>query len=261
MSDKLVVNVQDGIAQVLFNRPEVYNAMDSDVIEAMASHFVAMAADPAVKVVVISGMGKAFSSGADLKKVAQSTTGIPAAIYRLAGIFHQAVTEIRHIRKPVIAAINGIAAGAGFSTALASDFRVMAKSATLRQVYTSWGLCIDGGGTFALPRLVGHARALEIAAFDKPISAEQALAWGLATRVVEDGQALDEAVAMAHELMERSLYSFGQVKTLITNAYETPLEVQLERERHAITACVQHPDAIEGVRAFLEKRKPLFNKN
>jgi 2-(1,2-epoxy-1,2-dihydrophenyl)acetyl-CoA isomerase len=260
MSDKLLVNVKDGIAQVLFNRPEVYNAMDSDVIEAMASHFTALATDPAAKVVVLSGVGKAFSSGADLKKVALSPVGIPAAIYRLAGVLHQAVTEIRHMPKPVIAAINGIAAGAGFSTALAADFRVMAKSATLRQVYTSWGLCIDGGGTFALPRLAGQARALEIAAFDKPISAEQALAWGLVTRVVEDGQALDEAMAMARELMDRSLHSFGKVKDLITSAYETPLEVQLERERHALTACVQHPDAAEGVRAFLEKRKPIFNK-
>jgi 2-(1,2-epoxy-1,2-dihydrophenyl)acetyl-CoA isomerase len=260
MSDKVLVNMEDGIAQVLFNRPEVYNAMDGEVIETLAGHMIALASNPEVKVVVISGMGKAFSSGADLKSVAMMPSGIPAAIYRLAGVLHQTITEMRHMPKPVIAAINGVAAGAGFSTTLAADFRIIEKSATMRQVYTSWGLCIDGGGTFTLPRLVGQARALEIAAFDKPISSEQALAWGLVTKVVEDGQALNEAMAMARALMERSLHSFGQVKKLISNTFETPLEVQLERERHAITTCVQHPDAMEGVLSFLEKRKPVYNK-
>ena len=260
MAESLKVTIENGIAHVLFNRPERYNAMDSDVIEGLVMAFTSMSLDDSVRAVVISGAGKAFSSGADLKMVVQSPEGVPKAIYHLAGVFHRAVTEIRRLRKPVIAAINGIAAGAGLSTALASDFRIMARSATLRQVYTSWGLCIDGGGTFALPRLVGQARALEIAAFDKPITAEQALAWGLVTKVVDDGKAEEEAYAMAHELMDRSIHSFGWVKKLITDSYETPLEVQLERERAGITACVQHPDAAEGLMAFIEKRKPVFNK-
>lgn len=163
--------------------------------------------------------------------------------------------------KPIIAAVNGIAAGAGFSVALAADFRLMAESAVLRQMYTSWGLCIDGGGTFTLPRLVGQARALEIAAFDEPVSATKALEWGLANRVVPDDQLLDAAMAMARALRERSLHSFGRAKQLIERSYETSLETQLERERHAITACVQHPDALEGVTAFMEKRKPVFNRS
>jgi len=261
MSDKLLVNVDAGIAQVLFNRPEVYNAMDADVIEAMARSFTALAMDSSVRAVVVSGAGKAFSSGADLKSVAMVQGGIPNAIYRLAGLLHQAVTEIRHMPKPVIAAVNGVAAGAGFSIALASDFRVMAETATLRQVYTSWGLCIDGGGTFSLPRLVGMARALEIAALDKPITATQALEWGMVNRVAPEGHALEAAFEMARELADRSLHSFAQVKALFNKSFETPLEAQLELERHAITACVQHPDAAEGVRAFLEKRKPVFNPN
>lgn len=260
MSEKLLVNVHDGIAQVMFNRPEVLNAMDSDIIEGMAKHFVAIATDDTVQVIVISGMGKAFSSGADLKSLMSFPGGIVPAIYWLAGVFHQAVTEMRHMPKPVIAAVNGIAAGAGFTTALACDFRVMAESAVLRQVYTSWGLCIDGGGTFALPRLVGHARALEIAAFDKPIPASQALEWGLVNKVVPDGQAMDAAMDMARELQGRSLHSFGRAKQLLERSCETSLEVQLEHERHAITACARHPDAVEGLCAFVEKRKPRFNQ-
>jgi len=260
MTEPLLFSVEDEIARVTFNRPEVFNAMSPDVVGGLAQRFGAMALDNSVKAVVITGAGKAFSSGADLKMVAMSPEGIPATIYRFAGVLHQAITEIRRLKKPVIAAINGIAAGGGFAVALACDFRVMAKSATLRQVYTSWGLCIDGGGTFALPRLVGHARALEIAAFDRPITADQALEWGLATKVVDDGQAVDEALAMARELKEHSLHSFGWVKRLITDSYGTPLEVQLENERAGITACVQHPDAAEGIRAFIEKRKPVYNR-
>lgn len=260
MSEKLVVKVEAGIAQVVFNRPEVYNAMDADVIEAMSRDFTALAMDSSVRVVVISGTGKAFSSGADLKGIATMQGGVAYAIYRLAGLLHLAVTEVRHMPKPVIAAVNGVAAGAGFSTALAADFRVMAETASLRQVYTSWGLCIDGGGTFTLPRLVGMARALEIAAFDKPITAAQALEWGMVNRVVPEGQALDAAMDMARELADRSLHSFAQVKTLFNKSFETPLEAQLELERQAITVCGKHPDAAEGVRAFLEKRKPVFNQ-
>jgi 2-(1,2-epoxy-1,2-dihydrophenyl)acetyl-CoA isomerase len=160
--------------------------------------------------------------------------------------------------KPVIAAVNGIAAGGGFSLALACDFRVLGQSAALRQAYTSSGLCIDGGGTFTLPRLIGLARALEVAAFDRPISAEQALALGLATKVVEDAQVLDASTALARELAQKSVNAFAACKQLLNDAFDTSLETQLERERAALSACAEHADGAEGLRAFSEKRKPQF---
>jgi 2-(1,2-epoxy-1,2-dihydrophenyl)acetyl-CoA isomerase len=162
------------------------------------------------------------------------------------------------MNKPVIAAVNGIAAGGGFSLALACDFRIMDKSAVLRQAYTSNGLSIDGGGTFTLPRLVGLARALEIVAFDRPISSQQALAWGLATKVVEDGHSVKEAVEMACELAGGSLNSFGWSKQLLTDSFDTAFEAQLERERAGLRSCAAHPDGKEGLQAFVEKRKPAF---
>jgi 2-(1,2-epoxy-1,2-dihydrophenyl)acetyl-CoA isomerase len=110
-----------------------------------------------------------------------------------------------------------------------------------------------------LPRLIGLARALEIAAFDEPISSEQALAWGLATKVVEDGRALEEAVNIARELARRSLNSFGWSKQLLTDSFNTVFEAQIERERAGLSSCASHPDGKEGLRAFVEKRKPLFN--
>ena len=162
------------------------------------------------------------------------------------------------MQKPVVAAINGIAAGGGFSLALACDFRVMGESAILRQAYTSSGLSIDGGGSFTLPRLIGLARAMEIMAFDHPISSAQALAWGLVTRAVPDGQVLSEAQSMLDTLTKTSLHSFAWSKRLMTDSFNNTLETQLELERQAISDCGAHPDGQEGIRAFVEKRKPKF---
>jgi 2-(1,2-epoxy-1,2-dihydrophenyl)acetyl-CoA isomerase len=258
MAESIEVSTENQVARVLLNRPEVFNAMDADILYGLARHLTALSIDASVRGVVISGAGKAFCAGADLKAAIQRPDQVYDVLYTLAVVLHQSILEIRRMRKPVIAAVNGVAAGAGMSLALACDFRVMAQSATLRQAYTSWGLCIDGAGTFTLPRLVGLARALEIAAFDRPISADQALEWGMVTRVVEDGRALDEALAMARELAGRSMHAFGWVKQLLTDSFATPLEVQLERERMGISTCGGHPDGQEGMIAFAMKRKPSF---
>jgi 2-(1,2-epoxy-1,2-dihydrophenyl)acetyl-CoA isomerase len=160
--------------------------------------------------------------------------------------------------KPVVAAINGIAAGGGFSLTLACDFRVMAESAVLRQGYTSNGLSIDGGGSFALPRLVGSARALEIAAFDEPISPSQALEWGLVTKVAPDSEVQKEALLILERLSRTSLHSFAWSKRLFLESFNNTLETQLELERQGISDCASHPDGQEGLKAFVEKRKPVF---
>lgn len=258
MTGKIEVKADGAIVQILLNRPEAFNALDLDLVEALAGHLTTFAADDAVRGIVISGNGKAFCAGGDLKWVSGYPHGASAAFHKLVGRAHQAVTEIRRMKKPVIAAINGIAAGGGFSLALACDLRVMARSAILRQAYTSNGLCIDGGGTFTLPRMVGLARALEIVAFDRPISSEQALAWGLVTKVVEDGRALEEAVKMAHELSRCSVSSFGWSKQLLTDSFNTAFETHIERERAGICSCAAHADGREGLQAFMEKRKPAF---
>ena len=258
MSESVLLEKGKGIAKVFLNRPDAYNAFEQELLEALAEYMVTLAVDDGVKGVVITGKGKAFCAGGDLKYVHSYPEGPSAAFHVLSDRFHSAVTEIRRMGKPVIAAINGAAAGGGFSLALACDFRVMEKSARMRQAYTSNGLCIDGGGTFMLARLAGLARAMEIAAFDEPISAEQALAWGLVTRVVEDGKALEEAVAMAEELARGSLNSFAWAKRLLTDSFSTPFETHIEREREGICACSAHPDGLEAIAAFVEKRKPVF---
>jgi len=209
--------------------------------------------------VVICGRGKAFCAGGDLKYVLGHPTGAAAAFHSLAGQFHLAILEIRRMPKPVVAAIQGIAAGGGFSLALACDFRVMETGAALKQAYTSAGLSIDGGGTFVLPRLVGLARALEIAAFDQPIPADKAYQWGLATRVVPAGEGLGAAIELAQRVGHRSLNSFAISKRLLTDSFDTAFERQLEQERRLLSAAADHPDGQEGLRAFVQKRKPKFD--
>jgi 2-(1,2-epoxy-1,2-dihydrophenyl)acetyl-CoA isomerase len=216
------------------------------------------ARDDSITGVLITGKGKAFCSGGDLKWISQQNEAAGSVLHRLAPQFHLSILEIRRMEKPVVAAINGIAAGGGFSLALACDFRVIARSASLRQAYTSSGLSIDGGGSFALPRLVGLARAMQIMAFDEPIPAAQALEWGMVTTVVPDDEVLSESVAFLTRLSTTSLHSFAWSKKLLTDSFDTNLEAQLERERQGISECAAHPDGQEGLRAFAEKRKPTF---
>jgi 2-(1,2-epoxy-1,2-dihydrophenyl)acetyl-CoA isomerase len=258
MSESVKVTRDAEVACVVLNRPHAYNALDLDLLESLAGHFMTLAKEQTVRAVVISGEGKAFSAGGDLKSVLNSPEGPAATLHKLAGYFHQAILEIRRMPKPVIAAINGIAAGGGFSLALACDFRVMGESALLKQAYTSSGLSLDGGGSFTLPRIVGLARALEIVAFDRPISSQQAFGWGLVTRIAKDADVLTEAMSLAHELSGISLNSFGWAKRLLTDSFNNAFEAHLEQERRGLVSCAVHPDGQEGLRAFLEKRKPVF---
>jgi len=259
MTEFIEVKYHENIAEVSLNRPETYNAFNLEMVSQLADHLLVLAKDAGIKGIVIAGKGKAFCAGGDLKYAVDSPEGAGSAFHRLAAQFHLAITEIRRMRKAVVAAIHGVAAGGGFSLALACDFRVIEKTARLVQAYTSNGLCIDGGGTFTLPRLVGLARALEIAAFDKPISAEQALEWGMVTKVVEEGKAFEEALAMLRQLAQRSVHSFGWTKKLLTDSFTTSFESQIEMERVGLCECAGHPDGQEGLNAFVEKRKPKYD--
>ena len=259
MSEYVKVNQENSVCVITLDRPDAFNAFNLNLLKQLAGHLTACAADKSVRAVVITGNGRAFCAGGDLKWALGFEGGAAAGFHTLASQFHLAVLEIRRMAKPVIAAINGVAAGGGFSLALACDFRVIGKSAKLVQAYTSSGLCIDGGGTFALPRLVGLARALEIAAFDEAIAADKALQWGLVNSVVETGQELEESLKMAGQLCRRSVNSFALCKQLFTDSYNTSFETQMELERRALAGAAEHPDGQEGLAAFTEKRKPEFN--
>ncbi len=258
MAEVIHMEEKKGVAFVYLNRPKGYNAFDLDMVKQLAETLTVLALDSNIAGVVISGRGKAFCAGGDLRWVGEHKENLSKAFHRLAAQFHQAIVEIRRMPKPVIAAINGLAAGGGFSMALSCDFRIMAASAILKQGYTSNGLSIDGGGSFMLPRLLGAARALEIAAFDDPIDAEKALKWGLITEMVDDGQTVERAYDLIRLLKKRSLDSFAASKKLVTDSFNTGFEAHLENERQRLSFVAGRPNGSEGITAFLEKRPPMF---
>jgi 2-(1,2-epoxy-1,2-dihydrophenyl)acetyl-CoA isomerase len=258
MPSPILTQQHGQILEIALNRPEAFNALNLDMMVMLSDALAGAATDESIQGVMLTGRGRAFCSGGDLKWISQQADDAGSTLHRLAPQFHIAITEIRRMGKPVVAAINGIAAGGGFSLALACDFRVLAESAVLRQAYTSSGLSIDGGGTFALPRLVGLARALEIAAFDQLISSSQALEWGLVTKVVPDSEVQKEALSMLEGLSKMALHSFAWSKRLFLESFTNTLETQLELERQGISDCARHPDGQEGIKAFVEKRKPVF---
>jgi 2-(1,2-epoxy-1,2-dihydrophenyl)acetyl-CoA isomerase len=259
VNEQVKMEITSGIGVITLNRPEGFNAFDAPMIGNLAEKLIGLSTHEDIVGVVLTGAGKAFCAGGDLKWLSTCGMAPGAAFHALAAAYHQAIVEIRRMPKPVVAAVNGLAAGGGFSMALACDFRVMARSAILRQAYTSNGLSVDGGGTYTLPRLVGLAKAMEILVFDRPIAAEQALAWGLVTELVEDGQALKRAIAMIQEIAKLPLSSFLASKKLLTDSFHTPFEHQIEKEREFLAWCANHPNGQEGINAFLEQRSPVYN--
>ncbi len=260
MGNPVEIERRGDVALVRLSRPDVHNAMDASLLDALDGVLSSLAVDETARAIVVTGGERAFSAGGDLRSIVDHPSGTAAAVRELAGTLHRVVIEIRRMPKPVIAAVRGVAAGAGMSLALACDLRVLGRSTRLVLAYTSRGLSVDGGASFSLPRLVGLARALEIVALDEPIPAQRALAWGLATRVVDDGRVLDEALGLADELASRSIHAFGAAKQLLVDSFGPSLETQLDLEQDALERSAAHPDGSEGLAAFREKRRPEFRR-
>ena len=258
MREPLRIERSGDVAVVRFCRPGSYNAMDASLVAALAGAVEELAADASVRAIVFTGDARAFSAGGDLVSISSDRRGAAAAVRDLADKLHETIVRLRRMPKPVIAAIGGVAAGAGMSFALACDLRVMGRSSRMVLAYTSRGLSVDGGASFSLPRLVGLARSLELVALDEPISAERALEWGLATRVVDDGAVVEEALALARRLAKRSVHAFGAAKRLLVDSFGATLEEQLARETEALARSAAHPDGLEGLAAFRGKRSPVF---
>ena len=258
MSDKLLVDVAGGIATVTFNRPDRANAMDLDVMQALMHTAIRCDEDPAIRAVVITGNGRFFSAGGDLAAFKEAGDEVGALLKEMTTYFHAAISRFARMNAPLIAAVNGVAAGAGFSLAAAADIAIAAESASFVSAYTAANNSPDGSSTYFLPRLVGMRRAMELMITNRRLSADAALDWGLITRVVPDDAVLDTTMELAATLAEGATLAFGAVKRLLNESFAATLETQMEQEARSIAALSMTSDGREGRNAFFEKRPPRF---
>jgi 2-(1,2-epoxy-1,2-dihydrophenyl)acetyl-CoA isomerase len=246
---------RDGAVQtIVLNRPDVLNALTAKVHEQLAAALKEARADD-VRAVVITGAGRGFCVGQDLNEFRDATGDIAE---RLRGSYHPNVLAIRALEKPVIAAVNGAAAGAGLSLACACDIRVASDAASFVPAFVNIGLVPDSGGTFFITRLLGPARAFEWMTSGRRLSAAEAHAWGLVSEVVEADALEDHAAELAARLAAMPTRAIGMSKRLFDRAAESSLDDQLELEAQLQSAATKTNDFREGVTAFLEKRKPDF---
>lgn len=245
---------EGAVLTITLNRPDVLNALNSAMHAALAAA-LRDARDPEVRAVVITGAGRGFCVGQDLTEFREAPGDIGD---RLRSTYHPNVLALRTLEKPVIAAVNGAAAGAGLSFACACDIRLAADTAAFVPAFVNIGLVPDSGGTYFIARLLGPARAFEWMSSGRRLTAAEAHAWGLVSEVVEADELPARAAARAAELAALPTRGIGMTKRLFDRAWGAPLEEQLEREAQLQAAATQTDDFREGVSAFLEKRPPAF---
>jgi 2-(1,2-epoxy-1,2-dihydrophenyl)acetyl-CoA isomerase len=248
---------RDGPVLILtLNRPAVLNSLTSPLLLQLGEAIATTAADPAVRAVILTGAGRAFCAGQDLGEWG-GRAGDHDPRAHLRGHYLPIVEGIAALDAPVIAAVNGVAAGAGLSLALACDLRVASESASFIQAFVRVGLVPDSGGSWFLPRLVGLGRALEMSLLGDPVSAAQALRIGLAERVVPDAELMPAALELAQRLA-RGPCSIGLIKRLLRHSLDNRLAAQLELEGELQAEAMSSADFAEGVAAFAAKRPPEF---
>jgi 2-(1,2-epoxy-1,2-dihydrophenyl)acetyl-CoA isomerase len=253
----LLFEVRKGVAHITLNRPDAANSINLQMSKDLAYAALSCDEDPAVRAVLISGKGRIFCGGGDVASFSRTLDTLPVLLKELTTYLHAAISRFARMRAPVVVAVNGAAAGAGFSLASAGDLVIAVEAAKFTMAYTAIGLAPDGSSTYHLPRLIGTRRALELMLTNRVLSAAEALEWGLVNRVVANDALAEESEALAARLAAGPTVAFGAVKDLVSHCHDS-LESQMERETRRIADCARTADAREGIGAFIEKRKPAF---
>jgi 2-(1,2-epoxy-1,2-dihydrophenyl)acetyl-CoA isomerase len=262
MSDHISLDIQDHIATITLNRPEARNALSPEMRAGLAEFTAQVQFDSSVRCVVLRGAGGHFMAGGDVKAFRQRQK-LPTAerkreVLKGLHLLHYAIYRIRRMAKPVLASVQGGAAGAGVSLMAACDLAIAADDAFVILAYANIGLCPDGSSTYFLPRLLGLRRTMEMTLLPERMDAHTAREWGLINRVVPAAELDAETRKLAERLANGPTYAFGRAKALLESSFTTTLETQLELEGAAIGDCMGTADHDEGVNAFLEKRTPRF---
>ncbi|MFZ9760134.1 MAG: enoyl-CoA hydratase-related protein [Candidatus Kapaibacteriota bacterium] len=255
--ETIITTLESGIFTITLNRPDSYNACNEQLTTELQDALQYAHDTEEVRCVVLTGAGKAFCSGQDLKD-APSGGGKRSLKDSLERRYNPIIRLINTLPKPVIAGINGVAAGAGLSLALACDVRIMSASAKLVEAFIGIALIPDSGATFFYTKMLGYAKAFEFATLNKPIAADEALSLGLVNQVLHPGAFNDGLLAMAKKYAEGPTQSYGYVKLLLQNAQSATLEHMLELEAEYQQLAGESHDYTEGVKAFIEKRSPEF---
>jgi 2-(1,2-epoxy-1,2-dihydrophenyl)acetyl-CoA isomerase len=255
----VLCEVADGVASVTLNRPDKLNAFNEAMHQALARALDRIEADGTVRALLLTGAGRAFCAGQDLgDRVMGEGAAPPDLGDTLERLYNPLIRRLTRLEVPVVCAVNGVAAGAGANLALACDLVLAARSAKFIQAFCKIGLVPDSGGTYVLPRRVGHARAMGLALLGEALGAEEAERWGLIWRAVDDAELQDEASALARHLARQPTKGLGLIKRALHASAANSLDQQLDLERDLQRAAGRSADYQEGVRAFLEKRPPVF---
>jgi 2-(1,2-epoxy-1,2-dihydrophenyl)acetyl-CoA isomerase len=254
----VLVDKRPGYRVVTLNRPQRLNAFTIPMHEVLAQAIAEAERDQNCRALLLTGAGRAFSSGQDLNERVLPSGEVVVPGEALGKYYNPLVLKLRALRFPVVCAVNGIAAGAGLNIALACDIVLAARSATFTQVFARLGLVPDAGGTWLLPRLVGQARARGLALLAEPLSAEKAEAWGLIWKAVDDAELMPEAERLCAHFAAGPTHGFGLIKRALDAAEDNDLAAQLDLERNLQREAGRTADYKEAVRAFLGKRKPVF---
>ena len=254
----LIYEVKDAVATITLNRPAAYNALDLTLGREVFEAALEADEDRAVRCVVVTGAGRAFCAGGDVKGFHDNIDRVGVFIKQLTTYLHGAVSRLARTPKPVIMAINGVAAGGGMSLALAGDLVVATESAKFTMAYARIAASPDGSSTYFLPRLIGLRRALELHFTNRTLAAREALEWGLVNRVFPDAEFQGAVAALARELAQGPTVAFGRAKLLFHQSTQESLETQMELEAQAIAQSGATEDFRNGVAAFSRKQPVTF---
>ena len=254
----VLVSLESGVLAVTLNRPDRLNAFNPEMHKELRKALERALDEAAVRAVLLTGAGRGFCAGQDLSERNVSSEAPIDLSVSLGSHYNPLVRRLRELPKPVVCAVNGVAAGAGANIALACDLVIAARSASFVQSFARLGLVPDSGGTWFLPRLAGSARAMGLALLGEKISAEQAQQWGLIWKVVEDADLVKEAEALARSLAQGPTKGYGLVKKALNASWGNSLDAQLELERDLQREAGLSQDYREGVAAFMQKRKPDY---